>query len=98
MIANESIGERKIEPGRSGLIGVKSDAVWIAQPGHVLRYFFEPVRGGIELIEDVDHATTVIGEAEHVSDEEPVVRTERHEPDSFKTLRGDVDLIAFGQV
>jgi hypothetical protein len=70
----------------------------LRKPAHVLCHFFERVRAAVELIEDVNHAATIVSAVVHVGDEEPVVRAQRHEPDSFETLRSDGDLVASRQV
>ncbi len=95
MITKQAIREREIKPVCSVSIGVESDAVRIPQSAHVLRHFFELSCLGIELVENIDHATTIVGEVVHVRDEDPVVRTLGHEPDAFQTLSGNTDPVAF---
>jgi hypothetical protein len=53
---------------------------------------------GIELFEYVHHAAPVVCEVEHIGDENPVVRTQRHEAHALQTLSGNADLIALGKV
>jgi len=97
-ITHQPVGERDIEPARAVSIRVEGDAVWITQTAQEFRHLLELPRGWIKLIEDVDHSTTIVGEVEHVRDEQTFVRAHGHEANALQTLRRNADLITVRQV
>jgi hypothetical protein len=80
------------------LIRVEGDVIRIAQAAEILRHLFKLVYLAIELIEDIDHATLIVGAVEHVSNEDTIVRTERHEAHAFQSLRRDADLVTIRKI
>src|SRR5215213_572423 len=97
-IANESIGEGEIEPRSPTLIRVESDVVRVAQAAEIFRHFVKLQRLAIELVEDIDHAASIVGEVEHIRDKESIVRTERHEAHAFQSLSRDADLVTIRKI
>src|SRR5690349_2990475 len=97
-IANESIGEREIEPFNAARVRVERNTVRVAQPAEILCYFPEPMTSRIKLIENIDHAATVVCFVIHVRDEQSLIRTKRHEAHALESLCGDGNLETFRKI
>src|ERR1043165_1657580 len=98
MITNQPIGQREVEPVCAVAISIKGNAVWIMQTAKILCDFFEAQCSWIKLVQNVDHAATIVRAVVHVRDEDPLIGTERHEANSFESLHGDADFVALGQI
>src|SRR5688500_19216245 len=61
-------------------------------------HLFENFPCGIEIIQDINRAMTVIGEAIHVGNEDPAVRALCHESHTLETLRRNGYRKSFGEI
>src|SRR5687767_1010144 len=95
---HELVCQRQVQPVDAVWIRVEGDAVWITQISQVSRNVLKTPGGGIELIENVNYALFVVGEVEHVRDEDATIRTLRHAAYAFQSFGGDADTILFRKV
>ena len=97
-VTDQTIRQREIKPVGAVAIGVEGDAVWVPKITEIFSDFIELPLLRIKLVEDVDDAPPIVGEVEHVGDEDAIVRAAGHEAHAFETLHGNGDFKTFGNV
>src|SRR5215471_21815183 len=77
-ITFQLVGERDVQPVLLSWIGIKGDAIRVAQAAKIGNYLLELACSGVEVIQNVDAAEGIVREVVHICDKNSSVRPLGH--------------------
>ena len=95
-IAHQLIRQRNVQPMRAASVGMKRDAVRIAQ---LVQPEFRPLELiPVKVFENVNRAFVIVRAVVQISHEDAIVRAFRHKPHATHALRRNGEVVTIGQV